>query len=312
MHSPAAGQSTDDAAEGLPLDQATGYRTRLFAIGRFLLFVVIMGTFLVAARLLLTRLPHVGALLKAADSGQLAPSLIWIVDSIGFLAVLLYCAVAGRVEQRSAGAYGLSTRGPFAKLCVQGVVWGLALAFLDIAITWLLGGYTFGRVALAPNDVIRYGLAWGGAFFLVGLFEESLYRGYSLYTLSLGIGFWPAATLLALLFAGLHLTNAGESVIGVIDVAIYALFASLTLRRTGNLWFAVGIHAAWDFSLTFLYSVPGSGLNARGVLLHSTMHGKAWLTGGSAGPEGSAIGLGVLLLALAVFSRAMPQRTQLF
>ncbi|HEX3819848.1 MAG TPA: CPBP family intramembrane glutamic endopeptidase [Candidatus Sulfotelmatobacter sp.] len=309
MRSSATGLSTDNAAGAPPPDHATSSKTKLFAVGRFFLFVLIMGAFLVSFRLLLSKLPHVGALLKSADAGELSPSLTWIVDSIGFSAVLLYCAVARRIERRSAGVYGLSTRGPFGKLFVQGVLWGLALAFLDIAITWLLGGYSFGSIALGSSDVIRYGLAWGGAFLLVGLLEESLFRGYPLYTLSLGIGFWPAATLLALLFAGLHLTNAGESVIGALDVAIYALFASLTLRRTGSLWFAVGIHAAWDFSLTFLYSVPGSGLNARGVLLHSAMHGKTWLTGGSAGPEGSAIGLGVLLLAVVVFPRAMPQRT---
>jgi hypothetical protein len=153
--------------------------------------------------------------------------------------------------------------------------------------------------------VLRYGFVWGGGFVLAGLFEEYLYRGYALMTLSRAAGFWPAAFVLAAIFAALHLLNHGESVYGAIDVAIYALFASLTLRRKGNLWFAVGIHSAWDFSLTFLYSVPGSGMDAQHVLLHSLLHGRTWLTGGSAGPEGSAVGMGVLLAAFAACAKWM-------
>ena len=74
-----------------------------------------------------------------------------------------------------------------------------------------------------------------------------------------------------------------------------ALLACFTLRRTGNLWFAIGLDAAWDFSLTVLYSVPSSGMHAKGALLRSTLSGPAWLTGGADGPEGSVLGLAVLL-----------------
>jgi membrane protease YdiL (CAAX protease family) len=184
----------------------------------------------------------------------------------------------------------------------QGAFLGFGLAFADIVLTRLLGGYSFGSLALAPFDILRFGFLWGCGFLLVGLFEEYLFRGYGLHVLSRAIGFWPAASLLAALFAALHLHNPGEDIYGAIDVAIYALFASLTLLRTGSLWFAVGLHAAWDFSLTFLYGVPGSGVSARNVLLHSALHGPNWMTGGSAGPEGSAIGIGVLLVALLIYA----------
>lgn len=143
-------------------------------------------------------------------------------------------------------------------------------------------------------------------FILVGLFEEFLYRGYAQHTLGIAFGFWPAAILLSALFAALHLMNAGESIIGALDVFIYSLFACFTLQKTGNLWFAVGLHAAWDFSLTFLFSVPGSGMQGKGQLLASILHGPRWLTGGRAGPEGSAIGLAVLLISFPIFAKLSP------
>lgn len=142
---------------------------------------------------------------------------------------------------------------------------------------------------------------------MAALFEEFLFRGYALYALGIGLGFWPASILLSALFAGLHLMNSGESPIGALDVMIYSLFACFTLRRTGTLWFAVDLYAAWDFSLTFIYSVPGSGMHATGQLLGSSLRGPAWLTGGSAGPEGSAVGLAVLIVSFFVFPKLFPE-----
>lgn len=282
-------------------------KDKLLAVVRFLIFALVVGAVLIAIDALIGKAPVAGALLKSANAGVLDPRLLWIVDSVSFSATLLVCAVVARLERCSISAYGLSFRGEWLKSLVQGMLFGLTLAFADIGLTWLLGGYSFGQFALSGWHALGYGLAWGVGFLLAGLFEEYLYRGYALFTLSRAAGFWPAAVLLAAIFAALHLLNHGESIYGVLDVAIYALFASLTLRRKGSLWFAIGLHASWDFSLTFLYSVSGSGMNAQNVLLHSHLLGRTWLTGGSAGPEGSAVGMGVLLAAFAACARWMPR-----
>ena len=51
----------------------------------------------------------------------------------------------------------------------------------------------------------------GAVFFLVGLFEEFLLRGYSLFTLARGIGFWPAALVLSGAFGLIHLETEESS-----------------------------------------------------------------------------------------------------
>jgi membrane protease YdiL (CAAX protease family) len=84
------------------------------------------------------------------------------------------------------------------------------------------------------------------------------------------------------------------------------MFFCLTLRRTGNLWFAVGLHAAFDWGETFLFSVPDSGLVAPGHLLNSSFHGAAWLTGGTVGPEGSVMAFVVIGISAAIFAVAFP------
>ena len=94
---------------------------------------------------------------------------------------------------------------------------------------------------------------------------------------------------------------------GLSGAALIGLFFCLTLRRTGNLWFAVGFHASWDWGESFLYSVPDSGEKAPGHLLSSSFHGSPWLTGGSVGPEGSVFLFLVIALVFVAFDRIYRQ-----
>jgi len=80
------------------------------------------------------------------------------------------------------------------------------------------------------------------------------------------------------------------------------------VRRTGSLWFAVGMHAAFDFGETFLYSVPDSGVVLPGHLSDATLHGPAWLTGGTVGPEASVFDFVLLIIFFYVIHRLYPPR----
>jgi hypothetical protein len=114
--------------------------------------------------------------------------------------------------------------------------------------------------------------------------------------------------VISAVFGAWHLGNRGEDIIGTVSVFVIGMFFCLTLRRTGNLWFAVGLHASFDWGETFLFSVPNSGLVAPGHLLNSSFHGPVWLTGGTVGPEGSVMAFVVVALAAAIFSRVFPAR----
>jgi membrane protease YdiL (CAAX protease family) len=88
----------------------------------------------------------------------------------------------------------------------------------------------------------------------------------------------------------------------LLTVAAVGMFFCLTVRRTGDLWFAVGAHAVHDFGQAFVYSVPNSGTLIRDPLFTSTLAGPTWLTGGAAGPEGSVLELAVLALLFVLFA----------
>jgi membrane protease YdiL (CAAX protease family) len=222
-------------------------------------------------------------------------------EAFCFTAVFGAALIMAQIEGRSPGVYGLPLRGAFGKLFWQGCLIGLVEVSALVGLIAAFGGYSFGEIALHGRELLRWGMLWAILFVFVGLFEEFLFRGYTQYTLAESVGFWPAAIVLSLLFGRVHLNNPGENWVGVSGVVIIGLIFAFALRRTGNLWLVVGWHASFDFGETFLYSVPNSGIIFQGHLSNASLHGANWLTGGSAGPEGSVFSfltMGILAIAI--------------
>jgi membrane protease YdiL (CAAX protease family) len=227
-------------------------------------------------------------------------------------AALLIAALApaflmARIEERSFDDYGLPRRLAFGKLFWTGALWGIVSIGLLLLLLRGVHVFYFGHLALHGLRIWRFALFWGAYFLIVGLFEEFLLRGYLLFTVAQRLGFWPAAGMLSFAFGAIHLMNSGEGAVGALSAAFIGLFFCLTLQRTGTLWFAVGFHAAWDWGQTYVCGVADSGTIEPGHLLTPSFHGPAWLTGGSVGPEGSAVCFLLVVALWAVFARRYPQ-----
>jgi hypothetical protein len=236
---------------------------------------------------------------QAQPKDGFAPGALILSEAGAALSVILAAFVMTFIEKRSFADYGLPGNSALAKRFWQGMPYGFAMLTVLMALIALFHGFSLGGWALGRSDAVRDGLLYLVAFVLVGIFEEFMFRGYLQSTLASGIGFWPAAILLAIGFGALHLGNPGEGGVGALAAGSFGLLAAFSLWRTGNLWFAIGMHAAWDWGQTFFYSVPDSGGLAQGHLLNSFFHGPNWLTGGSVGPEGSlfvfvALGVGAV------------------
>ena len=210
---------------------------------------------------------------------------------LAFLLAAIPALIMTRIEGTHWRDYGLPFRKAFGKNFWLGVLWGIVALSIIMLALWLGHYYVIDGLALHGPEILKYAALWAGVMLLVGLVEEFSLRGYPQYTLASGIGFWPAALFLSFVFLLGHVGNGGEDWLGLIDVFLFGMFACFTLWRTGDIWFAVGVHFAWDWGLTFLYSGPNSGMLATGQLLKVRFSGPAWLSGGSAGPEGSVINI---------------------
>lgn len=235
--------------------------------------------------------------------GDLTPLGLGISEGSLFIIPSIAALIMARVERRKYGQYGLPARFAFRKDFWIGIVVG----FLSIS-ACLLGifafhGFHLTGQAIHGGTIASATAAWGLTFVIVGLAEEFAFRGYLQYTLTTGIGFWPSAILMSALFGLAHMGNPGETWFGLLSVVLFGLLFCLILRRTGNLWWAVGFHAGWDWGQTFFYGVPDSGIAPYHNLFGSAFDGSRWLTGGSVGPEASVFTPIVLALVAILFTR---------
>lgn len=262
-------------------------------------------------RTILHRIPYITQHFPPPQKGEPEVLTPWTqIFGEGSTVLLLFFTVwiMSRIEKKSFKDYGLPGNEAFGKRFWQGIIFGFASISLLMAAIGGLHGFSIEGLAISGAEIWKYGILYGIGFILVGFFEEFSFRGYLQATLGSGMGFWPAAVVLAVLFGAAHAGNGGEKIYGLVMAGSYGLFSAFTLWRTGNLWFAIGDHAAWDWGETYFYSTADSGTLAKGHLLNSSFHGHDWLTGGSVGPEGSYLVFGVVVLTFIAVHFLFPAR----
>jgi CAAX protease family protein len=248
-------------------------------------------------------------------------------EFVAAVAALMAGLIMASTERRPFRIYGLPGRQAFGKLFWAGVLWGLASITMLLLAMRGAHVFEFGHLVLHGTQVAKFAAFWGGFFLLVGVYEESYFRGYFQFTLTEALrfldelrppggaqgpvrdqwNFWLAAVILSACFGWVHLENSGENWVGGLGAGCIGFFLCLTLRRTGNLWFAIGFHSFFDWGETYVYSVPNSGTNWPGHLLSSSLHGPAWLAGGSVGPEASIFVFVLVAILWVIFDRVYPQ-----
>jgi membrane protease YdiL (CAAX protease family) len=221
--------------------------------------------------------------------------------------VLLATWIVSRMEKRPLSDYGIPMGQALGMRFWEGSVWGFAMLSAILLVLRASGYFRMDSVALTGSAVFRFALAWAVTFLAVSWSEEFAFRGYWLFSFSRRMGFWRGALLISVVFGAAHLPNPGENALGILQVIEFGLLMCLTLRRTGNLWFAVGFHGAWDWAETYFYGTPNSGLLGAGRFLNSSVQGPTWLTGGSAGPEGSVLTLLTLVLGALLIHFRFPR-----
>lgn len=210
-------------------------------------------------------------------------------ETLGALVIALlvagaYLACRKWIERKANDEMPLALAGRELPL---GLLLGAGLFTLMTAIVALMGGFAVERV----NGV---GALWAMLAMAVtsGTFEEILFRGILLRHIEAMLGTWAALAITSALFGAAHLANPGASLFAAFAIAMEAgilLGAAYLWKR--RLWIPIGIHAAWNFTQGWVFSVPVSGGKTPEGLLVTTRNGPDWLTGGAFGLEASVIAM---------------------
>lgn len=281
-----------------------GWASRAKAFGLAIAFLILWGLIAAAVGFLLVQ-AGVAAIPHKGQHQSLAQVLLGelVLSGSAVLALLIF----SRFSPSQLSQFGFKPTG-WSRDLLLGILTGLGTMTAVLLVMKALGGFEFGTMAIKPGEVLKYAVEYAAVFSLVAVTEELSMRSYSFVQLSRAVTAPVAALLLAILFGAAHMGNGGENVIGVLMAGSFGLVAAYTFFRSGALWFALGLHAAWDYAESFLYGVPDSGLVLEGTLMKPVFHGPQWLTGGAAGPEGSVLALAALVLMAGIARVVLPKR----
>jgi uncharacterized protein len=213
------------------------------------------------------------------------------------LAVVVATAIMAKwIDRKPWSYFGMPIANAFRSSFWTGAAIGLGALALQLEIMRMAGWFEFGAVELHGGAILRYGAVWALMFFFTGVTEEGVLRGYVQRVTTDGLrrlpgswSFWLSAVIFSLMFGAGHLSNPGENKFGIFMVFVDGFTMCFSLWRTGDLWFAIGNHAAWDWGQSFLFGTPDSGVFFQHPLMHSSFRGPLLLTGGTDGPEGSVL-----------------------
>ena len=219
------------------------------------------------------------------------------------LNTLVLCAIAfgttigfARLERRSPFSYGIADPN-VGRLWGWGAVTGAGAFAVLIIILARVDAIRFEPARGSVPATLTWGLFWLGCYFAVAVAEEILFRGYLLSTLASGLG-WPVAILITSLLFGLaHLSNGFESPLAAVNGILLGAVLAWSVRRSGSLWWAIGLHTGWDWAESYVAGAADSGVRAVGRLMTAVPSGSLLWSGGTAGPEGSVAMLGPIILA---------------
>jgi membrane protease YdiL (CAAX protease family) len=206
-------------------------------------------------------------------------------------------------EKRSFATLGFES-GRILFLYGRGLLIGLA-SFT--AIVGLLA--PLGYIGVENSDPAQVGLAALGGVLLVffpgwliqGAAEEVLTRGWMLPTLASRYRPWIGILISSLFFAIMHGLNPNLSILAMINLALYGLFAALYALREESLWGICAFHSIWNWAQGNFFGLAVSGQDVSGGMIFNLMEtGPDWLTGGAFGPEGGLATTIVLLLSMAI------------
>ncbi len=235
----------------------------------FLLFTAFLFTLLGLATLVV---PPLHPLLQQGLGLEPASSL-YRVPMLAAALLLPWFLRPMALNSWQAAGYTLPKRPAWAALG-KGILIGVAIMLLLTAAQWLLDMHHFAvrEARWTPYyfaKTLISGLLSGIA---VGLIEETFFRGLMHTGMRRTLGFWATALLTALLYAALHfikpealgtadftttealrMISDGLARLGspaafadsFVTLVVVGVFLSMVRERTGNILWAIGIHAGW-------------------------------------------------------------------
>ncbi|MGT2715386.1 CPBP family intramembrane glutamic endopeptidase [Streptococcus respiraculi] len=224
--------------------------------------------------------------------------------AVPFVMVLVWVRF---VEKRPIAGLGLYKKGAVKEL-MKGLGVGILLISAVVLLQWLTGSIELAETYFTGLNVFNFLLIFP-FWFLQSATEELSTRGWLFpsvvrkTTLPIGLA------VSSLLFSLLHIGNNAISLISLLNIALFGLFACLYVLKTDNIWGVSAIHAAWNCFQGTVYGVNVSGISVSYSLMRfAPTSAPTYLSGGEFGSEGSIIASVILAIGCAYLAWHLYQK----
>ncbi len=233
----------------------------------------------------------------ATSEAILLTSLFSTAITIG--AVLFFCKV---IQKRKLWTLGFKKAGMWKEYGI-GMLAGLGMIGFIVLVCMVTGAasFQFNPEALSGAGIGML-LALLAGFLIQGMSEEVLCRGYFLVSVARKKGrIWLAVIVNAVAFGALHLLNPGLTVLSMVNLILFGIFASVYFVKRGNIWGIAAIHSVWNFVQGNLFGFLVSGQGFGTTLFTCELNRDLTiLNGGDFGLEGGILTTAVMILGIAI------------
>lgn len=223
-------------------------------------------------------------------------------DGIGIVLLILLCRF---LEKRSLDSMGFVPKHVFRNY-ITGLAIGFTIISAVVVIGLTLGAFQFIGISDSINPIFL--LLYLSGFMIQGMYEEVLCRGFMMVSIARKSPVVVAILANSIFFGLIHMGNNGFSVLPMVNLILFGLFASVLFLSVDNIWIVGAVHTIWNFSMGCIYGLSVSGMDPMPSILMIKATEFDMLNGGAFGPEGGLIVTGVLLVGIAIVSWGVGKR----
>lgn len=203
-------------------------------------------------------------------------------------------------EKRSLRSLGFSKINALKKY-LKGFLFGILMLTIVISVMALTGCIGFQQNPRPLNiNLVGVFLLMLIGYIVQGAAEEILMRGWQFQVIAARYKPWLGALISSTLFALLHGTNNGISILAILNLLLFAILLLFLILKDKSIWGACGWHTAWNWAMENVFGLKVSGTEGLGSIFNLMTDGPNYITGGNFGPEGSIITTFVLIGGMVV------------
>ncbi len=221
--------------------------------------------------------------------------LMLMSTGLATVGTMIYCKAG---EKRPLSSMGFRKNNACIEYLV-GMLIGTVLFSSAVGICLLTGALEY--KGIDDNIVLQRMLLFFLAFLIQGMSEEVIFRGYLTVSLTRCTPLAVAAAISGIMFALAHMFNSGVTVLAVINISLFGIFAAFYMYKRGNIWGVCAIHSLWNFVQGNFYGINVSGMSNNDSVMHmNCVEARSLINGGKFGLEGGLAVTVVLTAAIVI------------